>query len=228
MGGEGRRSLNAASGSNRSPLSRHGLAFVFVGSFCLLWPAFFFGGPFPFADTGPYLAQGAAILDALLQIVAGWLREPPPSSTVGAAAAAAETSPVEALSRRADMMRSLPYAVFAHVANASPLGRFGVAFAQSAIVLAAIWPLAAAAIEERPRGAAAATVFIAVGTSLAWFVCFLMPDVMGAVVVAFALTLIAVVDRIDAAGRVALALLAAFAVMTHYGNIALAAGLIGA
>ncbi|MEM8754024.1 MAG: hypothetical protein AAGF90_13680, partial [Pseudomonadota bacterium] len=47
-------------------------------------------------------------------------------------------------------------------------------------------------------------------------------------VVAFALTLIAVVDRIDAAGRVALALLAAFAVMTHYGNIALAAGLIGA
>lgn len=214
-----------------SPLGRRGLTFALAGGLLLCWPMLAAGGPVVFADSGSYFEQGAAM--------ARWLSGQLDALWAGAAATATGTAPSPAadhapagslgdLRTRASEIRSLPYALVAHVSSATPLGRLGLAWAQGTMILMLLWPLVADAWRSAPRMAGALALGAALLTPLPLLTSYLMPDVFGGAVVLFALLLLGPVDRVPAAGRAALLLLAAFAIMTHYGNLPLAAACIAA
>jgi len=217
----------AASGTaDPSPLSRAGLAFAVLGGLVLCWPFAVFSGPLVFIDSGSYAEQGAAIFR--------WLARAVPALDPGSGGAGASPGTevagarLDTLAAQASEIRSLAYAAFSHGASATPLGPLGLAWAQGAMVLAMLWPLVAGAWTAAPRATAALLLAAATLTPLALLVSYLMPDIFGAVVVLYGALLLGPIGGAGPAGRVALVLIAAFAITSHYGNIPLAVVCIGA
>lgn len=206
------------SGRSAAPLpSMAVVIFVVVGSKALAWPVLLFGEPFVFKDTASYLAQGEAVVRMLGRMASGLLGGASPSGV------ASGGQSVAALNQQADVMRSLPYGVFAYVSGLLPIDRLGIVFAQSALVLIMIWVLVAPAMAQRPWLAAAVSVTILVATPAAWYASFLTPDILVVALAAFVLILVTTIDDLPWTGIFVLVMIASFAVVSHYGNIPLAA-----
>ncbi|MGF1552571.1 MAG: hypothetical protein ACFBWO_08735 [Paracoccaceae bacterium] len=211
-----------------SPLSQEGLCFALIGAVLLMWPYFWLGGPLVFSDSGKYVLQGVTALDWLAGAVLPATEAATDTAGVGTAGAGAAPAPSLAeATAKADELRSLPYAVFAAVGTEGPWGRGGLALAQGFIALFALWPLVASYARHAARPLLPAVVLVALAavSSLPYFASYLMPDVFGGVVVLYYLLLLGPVRDAGGIGKLSLAAVGAFALLTHYGNLPLALGL---
>jgi hypothetical protein len=187
--------------------------------FLLLWPAFLNGGPLVFFDSASYLDQGRQAVEQALRLVAG--APSPDAAGAGAAAAGAEAAAPEA-----NIVRSAAWSVFAHLASATPLAEWGVVLVQSVLVVTLLGMLAGRTLLEaaRPADIALAFLFCAALTPLPWFVSYLMPDILAAVVVLCGMLVVAGLGRVGFLGGLFILGAASFAMLSHYGHIPLGFG----
>ena len=187
------------------------LALVVAAAILLCWPMLILGAPLMFADSASYVRGGQAGLDELLSMVL-------PTTSSGEASIVAG---------KGEFIRSMPYAAFAYLAASTPLGLAGTTFLQAVLVLFMAAALAGRAAEAPRREIAAAVLVLALLTPLPWYGSYLMPDIFAAAVVLYAAVLVSSFDRLSAAERILLALIATLAIASHYGHIPLAAATIG-
>ncbi len=209
--------MDAARQAPRTLFSRAALVFVLLGTIVMLWPmALHQGHPFTMPDTFVYLDQGDRIWAFAGDMLAGlWGSDPagvaPSTDTAGGAS-------LHAAAADAGSVRSLPYAIFAGV-----LSRFGpaaLAITQTAMVMTVLWAVVGEAFLRlsKPLQAVVA-VLAATLTTLPFMASFAMPDILGAVLVLYALLLVRGIERFDRASQAVLTLLALAAMAAHYGNI---------
>jgi hypothetical protein len=191
------------------------LAFAFIGALLALWPVLLEGGAvIVMEDTVSYLDKGVR----LMQFLATSLRE----ATSGAPGS---VPALREVAHESTSLRSLPYTAFMGVlAPAGPIFALWVQTALTLLVAVAV----ARDVLDRPwwAGVLLGAVML-VATPLPFMASFLMPDIFGAVVVLFGVLLVRGFDRLTRASQLALSLIAVFAVGTHYGNIPLAAAIVG-
>lgn len=200
-------------------------AVIVLGATLALWPLLLHGGhPFLFPDTGLYVANGAEIWGRVAEAVSRLLPVAPAMEAGGAATASAAEP---AASGAGTSIRSLPYS--AAVGLVAPLGLAAVVWVQAAIVMVFVYAVAAALREALawPVWAWVAGVMLTL-SALPLIASLAMPDVLGAVVILFALLLVRGLDSFTTGSKVLLCALAVFAVLSHYGNIPLAVVTIGA
>ena len=180
----------------------------------LLWPLALNGGPLLFFDSLIYVDQGRAAVEGLASLVSARL-----SGGAGDGAAPG----FEAAASSASFIRSIAWSAFAFIASAAPFGLSGPVFVQalmvSGLVILLLAPAAPAAGLFLPAGLA----LLAVVTTLPWYASTLMPDLLAAVVILFGMLLVR-----NRAGEMPtgllllLGLVAAFAILSHYGHLPLA------
>lgn len=170
--------------------------------------------PLAFFDTVPYYNRGLQIVELLSQSFMG-----AGDSNGGSAIAAAQEAGARAI-------RSVPYSLFTYL-TAAPLGFAGTAIIQSALVLLMLGG-AVGRIRLLPDEAAA-PLFLGclLLTSLPWFGVFIMPDLFAAAILLYAIVLVNRFDDLNWLQRTILGLIAAWAIMCHYGHILLAVGAFG-
>ena len=185
----------------------------------LLWPALLNGGPLVFFDSASYLDQGRQAVEEALRLVAG-APSPDAAGAGGGAAGAGEAAP------EANIVRSVVYSVFAHIASSTPLGEWGIVAFHSVLVVILLGMLAGRALLEaaRPADIALAFLFCAALTPLPWFVSYLMPDILAAVVILCGMLVAVGLERFGATGKVFILGAASFAMLSHYGHIPLGFG----
>ena len=185
----------------------------------LLWPALLNGGPLVFFDSASYLDQGRQAVEEALRLVAG-APSPDAAGAGGGAAGAGAAAP------EANIVRSVAWSVFAHLASATPLAEWGIALVQSALVATLLAMLAGRALLEaaRPADIALAFLFCAALTSLPWFVSYLMPDILAAVVILCGMLVAVGLERLNPWGKLFVFGAASFAMLSHYGHIPLGLG----
>ena len=199
---------------------------VLVFTLALFWPMLINGGPLLFFDTPTYLNQGyeaVSWVTGKLGIGAGEAAVAVDAAS-GAAAATGEDVAAAGGAPEVRAIRSVPYAIFSYLAILTPLGTYGLALAQTLMVVAPLVAIVLAAEPEaRPRGPLAIGGLALVAlTSVAFFTSFLMPDVLAAVVVLYAMALVRGFDEAGFVLRLVLAGVACFAIASHYGHVPVA------
>ena len=185
------------------------------GILLLLWPAFLNGGPLVFFDSASYLDQGRQAVEEALRLVSSRLS--PGAGGEGAGAVAAEGA------ASANIFRSVAYSVFAYAASATPLGEWGIITLHSVLIVTLLAMLAGRGLLEaaRPADIALAMLVCAALTSLPWFVSYLMPDILAAVVILCGMLVAAGLERLNPWGKLFVFGAASFAMLSHYGHIPL-------
>lgn len=207
------------------------LAFIFLGALLLLWPLLLTGGmPFMMVDSAVYADQGERIWSAITNLVA-----PPPSVTevseaVGVGGGGGgDGGLVQSLRGQAgsdDTVRSVPYASF--VGLFLPLGAAVVLYAQSVLVMAALYAVVAPVMRRlTPWLLAGICGLVLLATPLPTMASYLMPDVFGAVIVLFAIRVVLGLGQLRPASRAILIAITLLAVVFHYGNVPFAILLLG-
>jgi hypothetical protein len=177
--------------------------------------------PLIFYDTANYLRTGQSIITRAAERLAE-LSAPEPET--GGAAAAAGAKPTGG----AFPTRSVYYSVFAYPsAVALPATGFLTIWLQSLLVTAMIALLLDRRLLGMPGALAGAALGLAALTALPFYVSWLMPDILGAVVVLWALLLVRGVERLSIAEWLFVLGAATFALTSHYGFLGLAVGLGG-
>ncbi|MEM9755031.1 MAG: hypothetical protein AAF914_03510, partial [Pseudomonadota bacterium] len=217
--------MTAADGRDRISLfSRDAAVFIFVGAALVLWPLALTGGhPFMMIDTAVYADQGDRIWSGVGQLFSSF--DGADMDTAGAGAGGA----VDALRSQAaadDTIRSITYAAF--VGLLLPAGAIWVLSVQAALVLAALYAVVAPALRSLSWGAGLAVcALVLVASPLSTMASFLMPDILGAVVILFEIRIAMGFHALDRASRIVLVLITIAAITSHYGNIPLAVLLFG-
>ena len=200
--------------------SLKGLLFSFLAAVLLSWPMVLMQGPLVYADTASYYTLGEKIIA---------MAENRITAAPDAGEALRQGAPLENPSGTEGLkLRSIPYSIYTYVTAASPLGLWLTCLIQATIVLFAVAALIPRIPTRARKPIAIGLVAIAFLSSLPWFVSYAMPDLLAALVVVFYLLLLRPADGMSAKGRVLLAAIATGAVLAHYGNIPLAAGLAAA
>ncbi len=202
------------------PVSVRGFFWLLGVAVILCWPMLFLPTPIAFYDTAAYFNRGYQIFDYIGQLL-------PFSADAadGASAGGAAGLPADGNARA---LRSVPYSVFTYATQLTPLGFFGTALAQTVLVLLVL----GGAIGRVPTLLDNSAVPLFLGcvflTSLPWFASFIMPDLFAAAILLYAIVLVNRFDDLSWLQRTVLGLIAAWAIMCHYGHIPLAVAAIGA
>ncbi len=185
----------------------------------LLWPALLNGGPLIFFDSAGYLDQGRQAVEGAVRLVSDRLS--PGAAGEGAAAGAAAEA-----AESANIVRSVAYSVFAYAASSTPLGEWGVILLHSVLIMILLGMLAGRDLLEaaRPADIALAVLVCAALTPLPWFVSYLMPDILAAVVILCGMLVVAGLGRIGFWGGLFVFGASSFAMLSHYGHIPLGFG----
>jgi hypothetical protein len=199
--------------------------FILLGAACLLWPFLPSGGyAFLSVDSSVYLDQGERIWSFLSSIA-----QQDGSAVEGDGVAAGQGSGDALRSLRAatdatDTVRSVPYAAF--VGALHPLGILAVLYVQAALVMTSFYAVVAQilAAPRRPL-VLIGLVGVLMLTPAATMAGYLMPDIFGAVVILFAVSIALGLERFDLASRLVLILIVVTAIVFHYGNVPLALAL---
>lgn len=201
-------------------LTLRGALWALALALVLGWPMLAMGGYLIFDDTEPYIRGGRIIWQMALDMVL-------PTADPGAAAGGANGPPAMTNDRgEAYSVRSFIYSLYTLFAGAA-VWPAGFALLQAAMVLWMLAGLIGPAAVARPGILAAGFVWLAALTTLPWFAAYLMPDLLAAAIVIYGAILIRRFDALSVPQRIALGLLAAFAVAAHYGHPPLAAGVFG-
>jgi hypothetical protein len=196
-------------------LSMKGAAVALLVAIVLFWPMLLADGPLYYNDTYYYWERGNKIAAYL---------SGQPFEIEGAG-----TNLTANADLRAGMMvRSLPYAVYTYLTGASPLGLYLLCLLQGAAVLWAFFALVPPLDRSHRPALLAGFAFVALGSSLPWFVSYAMPDILGAIPVIYYVCMARRIDELGAWQRFALLMLTIGAITTHYGNVPLSIGLAGA
>lgn len=190
----------------------NGLAIALGGALVLAWPMLIAGGPLYHFDTVHYYERGAQIVSYLL------------SQPTGAGANGGDGGALPG-DRAGAKIRSLPYSLYVYLTGATPLGLYLSCLMQGTAV---IWAFLSLVPRLRPREAVALALgfaFVVLGSSLPWFVSYAMPDILGAILPIYYISLLGRIDDLRISQRWMLALLATAAIAAHYGNLPLAAAL---
>lgn len=205
----------------RTLFCRDAALFILLGATVMVWPALIHGGnAFTMPDSLVYLDQGERIWALAREMAAALL---PAGPETGAAPAGPDA--VSAAAADAGSVRSLPYAIFAGVM--APLGTLGLVWVQMVMVMALLWAALGEAFAALPPLARLGTAVLAATLTFLPFIgSFAMPDVLGGVIVLYALLLVHGIERFGTGSQILLAVLALVAIAAHYGNIPFAAALL--
>ena len=187
----------------------------------LLWPAFATGAPWSFADTASYYNGGAAAWAFLIDAVspdAGIPDAVMPAATPEAGAALGTPSPDQGGSVRYGI-RSVPYSMAVY-ATVQILGLWAPVVLMALATAGLLW-LVARDVPALPRLVLCASLCAL--TALPFFASLFQPDVLTAALVLIPIAIMLHADRLGRWAIVALLALLAFATLTHYGNVPLAA-----
>lgn len=193
-----------------------GVILALAAAVLLCWPMLLVTAPMGYADTLSYHATGAGVADILRDALPG------PGGDAGPAGAtpAGPGDGVRAI-------RSFPYGAFLYFAALTPLGLVLPVALQTALVLLLLLPLLPR-LSGVPAWAVGGGLVLVGGLStLPWFASYAMPDLLAAGVILYFMLLAGPMDALPLRWRLTLAAIAAFAVMSHYGNIPLAVALAG-
>lgn len=212
-----------APGGGGQLVSPRGAALALAAAVLLCWPMLLVSAPLFFFDTAGYWQQGRAAVGVFLAPFT-----PTPDVVNGAGGGGSAGGALDAAVDQVRGLRSAPYAFFVYVTSLTPLGLIGPVVLQTGFVLFLFWALVARELEA-PRGSIAlAAALVAVLSPLPWFASFLMPDLLAAGVILYALVLVRGFDALGLWQKLALVLVATFTVVVHYGHLPLAAACIGA
>lgn len=194
-------------------LSLRGVAVALLLAVGLSWPMLLVTAPLGFFDTVAYLSSGEATVDRALSAI---LPDAPSADPdVG------DAQEDEAKSAR--QLRSFVYSAFLYLASLAP-GRLVLAtITQTAATLLVLFAFVTA--EPRIRTALAGGVVLAGVTTLPWYASYAMPDILAAAIILYFALLAFGIRQVGRGWRVAFGLFATFAIVSHYGHIPLAFGL---
>ena len=198
-------------------LSPGGAALALAAAVLLLWPMALVTPPLVYFDSFAYEQAGEKALDAL----AGML--PSSAAAVGGEGAAGGGESGEG---GLGTLRSAAWSVGLAVLGGLPWGAVAACALQTAatlFVLGALVPPGAGLGGPAVLGA----VGVGLLSGLPWYASYAMPDILGALLLAYYAALAGPLDRAGPVSRIVLGLLACFAVLAHYGHVPLAAALAG-
>lgn len=213
---------SAEIGGRRSLFTRHAAAFIFLSSIVVIWPVYInAGNPFTMVDSFVYMDQGARIwgfiFDLLFASETSVLTANAGGDLVGLTQVSLKSAAADAAS-----IRSLPYAAF--VGLFLPFGMMAVVWVQTVVVMVVVYAFIAPALEVSSRlFIGLASLAMVTVSALPFISSFLMPDILGAVVIMYGVLLARGMNGFNVPSQVLLTLIVFFAVMSHYGNIPLAA-----
>lgn len=176
----------------------------------LAWPMLVVTAPLGYFDTSAYLQTGQRAVEFAF-------------SLAGSGEAAGPTGEAAAEAAGARQIRSFVYSGFLYLGSIVPGGLVAATMLQTAATLLVL--LAFARRDLSLPQAAPGFLFLAAFTTLPWFASYAMPDILAAGVVLFYALLVSRIEAISLAWRWVLCGIAAFAVVSHYGHLPLAAGL---
>ena len=196
-----------------------------VGAVVLSWPMLIVSAPLVFPDTANYIQQGGELLNSILRLILpdgaiAWVNSVFGLDLAGLEGGALRHDAADAASRS---VRSAPYSIFLHVGTHAPLPPAIPAFLQSFIILFMFLAVIPRRFEAPRLAIWAAAAFCVFLTSWPWFASYLMPDILTAGVILYGAWLVRDDDGFGRAGTVLLCAFATFCVLSHYGNIPLAA-----
>ena len=235
--------MTAGGGRPRGRLADAGCIAVLTMAF--LWPALVTGAPWSFPDTASYYKGGAAawafamnalgIADpGLAGADAAVLADPPPGvagaevAAPGAATATGASAPAATGQAAAEPnvrygIRSVPYSLLVYV-----LVRFVSLWAPIVVTAAAIAGLVWLVARDLPRlSRLALGLGLAVATVLPFFGALFQPDILTAVIVLVPVAVMLHADRLGVWALLGLFAAMAYATLTHYANLPLAALALG-
>lgn len=193
-------------------LSLKGVLVAMATAVLLGWPMLLVTAPTGYLDTPGYYTGGQSIFYRIENILDIAERSVPSS---------ADTIPVQSDAR---IVRSIVYSAYLFFSSQTPLGLVLSVQLQTALVLLLVLPFVP---ETKQRGRLlAGGLFVGAFTTLPWFASYAMPDFLGGAIILFSMLLVGPIDRVSTLWKVIFATIAAFAVMSHYGNIVLAAVLL--
>ena len=199
------------------PLSVRRVAWCLLIAAFLMWPMALVTAPIVYFDSYAYASAGRAAL----AMAADLLPLPQPSASAGGGGGGGG----EAGGGGIGALRSAAWSVSLALLGGMPWGAVALCVLQAAatlLVASALIPAGAIGGAARWAPALAATVLL---TGLPWYAAYAMPDLLGALVIAYYAVVAAAPRRLGAPASLALAALAAFAILGHYGHVPLAAGL---
>jgi hypothetical protein len=207
----------AAIGDTAPLLSPRGVLAAFVIAATLSWPMLLVTAPLGYFDTLSYLQTGARTLDLALSVV----QVAPSEAAVGADAAAGVATADDAGTVR--QLRSFVYSAFLYLASLMPGGMVLATIIQTAATIMVLF--AFVTVVPQVGMALAGGAVLAGLTTLPWFASYAMPDILAAAVILYFALLAFGISHVGRGWRITLALIATFAVVSHYGHIPLAFGL---
>ena len=177
----------------------------------MCWPILLTGDAYVFFDTKGYLSMGDQILAPLLG----------GGGEAGGGGLPSASGPDEP----ASPLRSFAYGIFFATLNLIG-GGLTIALGQGWLTIWTALILVPREAFARPVPALA-ILSLAALTTLPWYVSYMMPDLLAALVIAYGAVLWRAFDEIGPLMRILLGLFAAFALISHYGHPPMAAGLFG-
>lgn len=190
----------------------------------LIWPVWLGGAVFIFADTASYLRGGQAIWSTVGDLLGSLM--PAASDGGGGNGGASGAGRLEVnQSGQSTTGRSFTYSAAAYAAFQAG-GAAAVVFAQTWITVFLALGLITPAALTRPWVLLAGVAALAVATTLPWHASYLMPDLLAAAVILFAVILATTFRDMGPWQKLIVTALGAFAVTSHYGNLPLAAALV--
>lgn len=185
-----------------------GALVALIAAIVLCWPMLTVGGPLIYFDTLSYIDRGETIASVLF------------GGTGGAEGPGGEPRSAELSSGAA--LRSAPYAFYAYLTSASPLGLYLTCVLQSAIVVWAFFALVPPLTRRGTLILAGGAIAVAALSSLAWFASYAMPDILGALIPIYYAMVLRDFGGLAVWQRLALGALATGGLLAHYGNLPLA------
>ena len=192
----------------RSPvLSLRGAAICLAAAILLLWPMTLVTVPLVHYDSFAYADMGREILAHLFS--------PRAFDDAGSGADG----------QGLNVLRSPAWSVYLAGLGGLPWGAVAACALQTAATLFVLGALVPAETAIRRWPAVAGALAVAALSALPWYASYAMPDLLGALVIAYYAALAGALEREGRAIRWTLGGLATFAILSHYGNLPLAAAL---
>ena len=206
-------------------LSVRRLAWCLLLAALLMWPMALVTAPIVYFDSYAYASAGRAALAMAAELL------PLPEAAGGGGTGAADGGDDGASGGGGGIgaLRSAAWSVSLALLGGMPWGAVALCVLQAAATLLVASALIPAGASGGAIGGAArwapALAATALLTGLPWYAAYAMPDLLGALVIAYYAVVAAAPRRLGAPAAWTLAALATYAVLGHYGHVPLAAGL---
>ena len=183
-----------------------------VAAVLLLWPMALVTAPLVYFDSFAYAGAGDQALNLARDVLI-------PGAESGTGAGADADGP------GLGVLRSAAWSVFVAALGGLPWGAVIACILQTAATLLMLGMLVPPGAAIRPGRAMVAALAVGTMSGLPWYASYAMPDILGALVVAYYAALLGPLAGAGWAVRLAAMALACFAILSHYGHLPLAGAL---